>query len=69
MEKDVHSIMQGGERSDASIVVLPTRIAISRYDDDDDVIVVKDDDDDDKRTGMGAGGLESRDKQIAGRSV
>ena len=53
--------MRGGERSDASISVLPTRIAISPCDDDDVVVVVDDDDDDDDYNEL-AWGRGARDK-------
>ena len=49
--------MGSGERSDASIAVLPTRIAISPYhddDDDDDDVVGRDND---NELAWGAGGL------------
>ena len=45
--------MRSGERSDASIAVLLTRIAISPYDDDDDDVVVNIDD---NELALGAGG-------------
>ena len=53
--------MGSGKRSDASIAVLPTKIAILPYDDIDDD---DDDDDDDEEDNEVAWGRGTRDKEI-----